>query len=173
MKNNQQIQESYWPRLASQPLQFFLRIHQGQGLSALHLKRGSTPPSRSGSLKAKQQAAGCTGCMECGNNCHSSLQSVKKETCDYWFRCFASIICDHWPTKVVPNWKMCVWISTRRCHLDWILQNDVRIRFHDAAGNSMIILNQYPCYSQLYRYSPLYLIKYLYISTTKIKYLQV
>ena len=55
MKNNQQIQESYWPRLASQPLQFFLRIHQGQGLSALHLKRGSTPPSR-WSLKAKQQA---------------------------------------------------------------------------------------------------------------------
>ena len=55
MKNSQEIQESYWPRLASQPLQFFLRIHQGQGLSALHLKRGSTPPSR-WSLKAKQQA---------------------------------------------------------------------------------------------------------------------
>ena len=55
MKNNQQIQESYWPRLASQPLQFFLQIHQVQGLSVLHLKRGSTPPSR-WSLKAKQQA---------------------------------------------------------------------------------------------------------------------
>ena len=39
---------------------------------------------------------------------------------DMWFRCFASIMFDHWPTKAVPNWKMCVWISTRRWHLDWI-----------------------------------------------------
>ena len=36
---------------------------------------------------------------------------------DMWFRCFASIMFDHWPTKAVPNWKMCVWIYTGRWHL--------------------------------------------------------
>ena len=172
MKNNQQIQESYWPRLASQPLQFFLRIHQVQGLSVLHLKRGSTPPSR-WSLKAKQQAVWNVGTiapalynpsrkrhviqMFCFNNVRSLTHESSPQLKD---------VCMDLHPSVTP------WLDSSCGRSILLEQNSASllnkktdwIRFYeDAARNSMIILDQDPCYYQLY------LIKYLYISTTKIQ----
>ena len=110
MKNSQQIQESYWPRLASQPLQFFLRIHQGQGLSALHLKRGSTPPSRR-SLKAKQQAVWNVGTIA------PALYNPSRKRHVIQMFCFNNV--RSLTHESSPQLKD-VCMDLHRWHLDWI-----------------------------------------------------
>ena len=123
-----------------------------QGLSVLHLKRGSTPPSRSGSLKAKQQAVWNVGTIA------PTLYNLSRKR------------------HVI---QMCCFNNVRSLtHESSPQLKDVCMDLHRSVTPSGFILRQIDTGAKLCQlveqekrldqcYYQLYLIKYLYISTTK------